>query len=158
MQLLAACREAFSAREGVSLDSEDELRRRLTRVIQRNLHVVFAMNLASADFGSRCTTSPALFNRCVVAQVARAFTLQLNTGYTQYKAPMKRTQVLELELVLSHTGQDVATLSEDGVVRAEMDVFVLKRVANAQALLQSLVLSLETRPRWHEGEGGTRQG
>jgi dynein heavy chain 1 len=120
-QLLAACREAFNAREGVMMDSEDELSRRLTRVIQRNLHVVFTMNPASADFGSRCTTSPALFNRCVVdwfgtwsanalTQVARAFTAQLDTGYTEYKAPSKCPQ--ELELVLSHTGQDVPTLSE----------------------------------------------
>jgi dynein heavy chain 1 len=121
VQLLAACREAFSQREGVSMDSTDELARRLTRVIQRNLHVVFTMNPASADFGSRCTTSPALFNRCVVdwfgtwsanalSQVARAFTLQLDTGYTTYNAPAKRTP--ELELALSQTGQDVPTLSE----------------------------------------------
>jgi dynein heavy chain 1 len=91
---------------------------------------VFTMNPASADFGSRCTTSPALFNRCVVdwfgtwsanalAQVARAFTLQLDTGYTQYTAPPRHTP--ELELVLSHTGQDAPTLSE-AVVAALMCV------------------------------------
>ena len=128
VQLLAACREAFNQREGVMMDSEDELSRRLTRVIQRNLHVVFTMNPASADFGSRCTTSPALFNRCVVdwfgtwstnalAQVAHAFTMQLDTGYTPYKAPAKPPQ--ELELVLSHTRQDTASLS-DAVVAALM--------------------------------------
>lgn len=48
------------------LDMDDELWRRFTKVIQRNLHVVFTMNPASADFENRCTASPALFNRCVV--------------------------------------------------------------------------------------------
>jgi dynein heavy chain 1 len=47
-------------------DSEEELFRRFTRQVQRNLHVVFTMNPAGADFDNRCTTSPALFNRCVV--------------------------------------------------------------------------------------------
>ena len=40
--------------------------RRFTREVQRNLHVVFTMNPASADFDDRAATSPALFNRCVV--------------------------------------------------------------------------------------------
>eukprot|EP01032_Pedospumella_encystans_P010301 gene10301-12053_t len=121
VQLMAACREAFSQREGVMLDSEDELSRRFTRIIQRNLHVVFTMNPASSDFDNRCTTSPALFNRCVVdwfgtwssnalAQVAHAFTQQLDTGYTDYKLPGKNPQ--ELELVMSLTGQELPTLSE----------------------------------------------
>ena len=36
----------------------------LERNVQRNLHVVFTMNPANADFGERAATSPALFNRC----------------------------------------------------------------------------------------------
>jgi dynein heavy chain 1 len=63
--LLAACRESFSQR-GEMLDAKDELWRRFTQLVQRNLHVVFTMNPASADFSQRCTASPALFNRCVV--------------------------------------------------------------------------------------------
>jgi hypothetical protein len=91
---MSACRESFNQREGLVLDSEDELYRRFTRMIQRNLHVVFTMNPASSDFEDRCTTSPALFNRCVVdwfgtwstealAQVAYEFTSRIDTGYTQ---------------------------------------------------------------------------
>lgn len=53
-------------RAGSMADSEEELFRRFTRQVQRNLHVVFTMNPAGADFDNRCTTSPALFNRCVV--------------------------------------------------------------------------------------------
>jgi dynein heavy chain 1 len=97
-QLMSACRESFNQREGLVLDSEDELYRRFTRMIQRNLHVVFTMNPASSDFENRCTTSPALFNRCVVdwfgtwstealAQVAHEFTRRIDTGYTEYDAP-----------------------------------------------------------------------
>ena len=63
--LMAACRDT-AQKGGVIVDSEEELFRRFTRDVQRNLHVVFTMNPASSDFDNRCTTSPALFNRCVV--------------------------------------------------------------------------------------------
>jgi dynein heavy chain 1, cytosolic len=98
VQLMAACRESFSQRNGMMMDSEDELWRQFTKIVQRNLHVVFTMNPASADFDNRCTTSPALFNRCVVdwfgtwspealAQVGHEFTLQLDTGFTEFNCP-----------------------------------------------------------------------
>lgn len=129
-QLMSACRESFNQREGIVMDSEDELTRRFTRIIQRNLHVVFTMNPASSDFDNRCTTSPALFNRCVVdwfgtwspgalAQVAAAFTQQLDTGYTDYKIPAKCPQLLEV--AMSHAGQDTPTIN-DAVVAALMSV------------------------------------
>lgn len=97
-QLLLACRESFSQRGETMIDSEDEIWRSFTRLVQRNLHVVFTMNPASADFANRCTTSPALFNRCVVdwfgtwsqsalIQVAHEFTNHLDTGYTKYQGP-----------------------------------------------------------------------
>ena len=47
-------------------DTDEELFRWFVRRVQRNLHVVFTMNPASADFDSRAATSPALFNCCVV--------------------------------------------------------------------------------------------
>ena len=64
-QLMTACRESCR-RDGVLIDTEEEMFRRFTREVQRNLHVVFTMNPASADFDDRAATSPALFNRCVV--------------------------------------------------------------------------------------------
>jgi dynein heavy chain 1 len=72
-QLIAAFRESFSQREGLILDMDDELWRRFTRCIQRNLHVIFTMNPASSDFENRCTASPALFNRCVVDWFGKLF-------------------------------------------------------------------------------------
>ena len=96
VQLMAACRDSLMQREGIVMDSADDLWRKFTSIIQRNLHVVFTMNPASGDFSNRCVTSPALFNRCVVdwfgtwsakalIQVGREFTLQLDTGYTTYQ-------------------------------------------------------------------------
>lgn len=75
-------------------DSEEELYRRFVLNVQRNLHVVFTMNPAGQEdeaFASRSSTSPALFNRCVVdwfgcwspkamAQVAYEFTLCVDFG------------------------------------------------------------------------------
>ena len=98
LQLMSACRESYSHRDGLTMDSQDELWRTFTRLVQRNLHVVFTMNPASSDFSNRCTASPALFNRCVVdwfgtwsqdalAQVGSEFTMQLDTGFTEYTPP-----------------------------------------------------------------------
>jgi dynein heavy chain 1 len=97
-QLLAQFRESFNQREGQLLDQDDELWRQFTKLIQRNLHVIFTMNPASSDFSQRCTASPALFNRCVVdwfgtwsfdalAQVGHEFTSTLDTTFTKYDAP-----------------------------------------------------------------------
>lgn len=105
-QLMSACRESFREK-GLVLDSEDELYRSFTRIIQRNLHVVFTMNPASADFADRCTTSPALFNRCVVdwfgtwsdsalTQVAYDFTKKVDTGFAKYEAPAKVPEMLSI--------------------------------------------------------------
>ena len=62
---MAAVREA-ATRESQSFDNDDDLFRWFTSRVQRHLHIVFTMNPASADFGNRAATSPALFNRCVV--------------------------------------------------------------------------------------------
>lgn len=63
--LMSAVRDA-AARDGIMLESSDELWRHFTRVVQRNLHVVFTVNPSGGDWKNRSTTSPALFNRCVV--------------------------------------------------------------------------------------------
>jgi dynein heavy chain 1 len=88
--LMSACRDA-AVRDGVILESEDELWRRFSTIVQRNLHVVFTMNPSGGDWKNRSTTSPALFNRCVIdwfgtwgnkamAEVGREFTLRLDMG------------------------------------------------------------------------------
>ena len=88
--LMTACRDS-AARDGVILDSEEELWRRFTGIVQRNLHVVFTVNPSGGDWKNRSTTSPALFNRCVVdwfgtwgskamGEVGKEFTLRLDVG------------------------------------------------------------------------------
>ena len=88
--LMSACRDS-AARDGVIIDSEEELWRRFTGIVQRNLHVVFTMNPSGGEWKNRSTTSPALFNRCVVdwfgtwspkamAEVGKEFTIRLDMG------------------------------------------------------------------------------
>ena len=88
--LMSASRDA-AARDGVILDSEEELWRRFTSIVQRNLHVVFTMNPSGGEWKNRATTSPALFNRCVVdwfgtwspkamGEVGKEFTQRLDIG------------------------------------------------------------------------------
>jgi dynein heavy chain 1 len=70
------------------VDTEDELYQWFVKQVQVNLHIVFTINPANADFKTRSATSPALFNRCVIDwfgdwsqealfQVADAFTTDL---------------------------------------------------------------------------------
>lgn len=63
--LMTACKEG-AQRDGLMLDSPDELYRWFTSQVARNLHVVFTMNPPSGGLASRAATSPALFNRCVL--------------------------------------------------------------------------------------------
>ena len=88
--LMSACRDS-AARDGVILDSDEEVYRRFTSIVQRNLHVVFTVNPSGGDWKNRSTTSPALFNRCVVdwfgtwgskamGEVGKEFTLKLDMG------------------------------------------------------------------------------
>jgi dynein heavy chain 1 len=88
--LMHAIRDS-AARDGQILDSEEELWRRFTKLVQRNLHVVFTMNPSGGEWKNRSTTSPALFNRCVVdwfgtwsgtamGQVGKEFTSRLDYG------------------------------------------------------------------------------
>ncbi|KAI4119433.1 MAG: hypothetical protein LQ345_000679 [Seirophora villosa] len=63
--LMTACKEG-AQRQGLLLDSQDELYKWFTQQIVKNLHVVFTMNPPEDGLSSRAATSPALFNRCVM--------------------------------------------------------------------------------------------
>ncbi|KAI9031438.1 dynein heavy chain [Hyaloraphidium curvatum] len=87
-----------SQREGLMLDSADELYRWFTAQVMRNLHVVFTMNPPQSGLASRAATSPALFNRCVLDwfgdwsdqafyQVGTEFTGALDLDIPTYSAP-----------------------------------------------------------------------
>jgi dynein heavy chain 1 len=63
--LVSSARDS-AGRDGIILDSEEDTWRFFTKNVQRNLHVVFTVNPSGGDWKNRSTTSPALFNRCVV--------------------------------------------------------------------------------------------
>ncbi|KRZ77608.1 Dynein heavy chain, cytoplasmic [Trichinella papuae] len=95
--LMSQIKEA-SQHEGLILDSSEELYRWFTQQVMRNLHVVFTMNPSSEGLKDRVSTSPALFNRCVVNwfgdwsksalfQVGRELTSNLDMDNTAYRSP-----------------------------------------------------------------------
>ncbi|KAI7942887.1 hypothetical protein MJO29_012731 [Puccinia striiformis f. sp. tritici] len=95
--LMTACKEG-AQRDGVMLDSPDELYRWFTQQVAKNLHVVFTMNPPENGLASRAATSPALFNRCVLDwfgdwsdqafyQVGMEFTSTLDLDTSQYAPP-----------------------------------------------------------------------
>ncbi|XP_039279680.1 dynein heavy chain, cytoplasmic [Nilaparvata lugens] len=63
--LMTQCKEG-TQREGLMLDSNEELYKWFTGQVMKNLHVVFTMNPSSEGLKDRAATSPALFNRCVL--------------------------------------------------------------------------------------------
>ncbi|TQS39101.1 hypothetical protein Golomagni_00379 [Golovinomyces magnicellulatus] len=63
--LMTACKEG-AQRQGLLLDSQDELYKWFTQQIVQNLHIVFTMNPPEDGLSSKAATSPALFNRCVL--------------------------------------------------------------------------------------------
>ncbi|KAK1226991.1 dynein heavy chain [Marasmius sp. AFHP31] len=95
--LMTACKEG-SQRDGLMLDSHEELYRWFTQQVARNLHVVFTMNPPENGLASRAATSPALFNRCVLDwfgdwsdqalyQVGMEFTHSLDLDLSTYNPP-----------------------------------------------------------------------
>ena len=63
--LMTACKEG-AQRQGLLLDSQEEMYKWFTQQIIKNLHVVFTMNPPEGGLSSKAATSPALFNRCVL--------------------------------------------------------------------------------------------
>jgi dynein heavy chain 1 len=95
--LMTACKEG-AQRQGLLLDSQEELYKWFTQQIVKNLHVVFTMNPPEDGLSSKAATSPALFNRCVLNwfgdwsdqafyQVGSELTQSLDLDRPSYKAP-----------------------------------------------------------------------
>ncbi|XP_049780046.1 dynein heavy chain, cytoplasmic isoform X3 [Schistocerca cancellata] len=95
--LMTQCKEG-AQREGLMLDSNEELYKWFTGQVMKNLHVVFTMNPSSEGLKDRAATSPALFNRCVLNwfgdwsdgalfQVGREFTNRVDLERPSWKAP-----------------------------------------------------------------------
>lgn len=111
--LMTACKEG-AQRQGLLLDSQEELYKWFTQQIVRNLHVVFTMNPPSEGLGSKAATSPALFNRCVLNwfgdwsdqalyQVAYELTQSVDIEKANYACPDSLPiEFDQLEMPLSH--------------------------------------------------------
>nr|CAB3240292.1 cytoplasmic dynein 1 heavy chain 1 [Phallusia mammillata] len=95
--LMTQCKEG-AQREGLMLDSQEELYKWFTGEVMRNLHVVFTMNPSEEGLKDRAATSPALFNRCVLNwfgdwsidalfQVGKEFTAKMDLENSSYIAP-----------------------------------------------------------------------
>ncbi|TKA41939.1 Dynein heavy chain, cytoplasmic [Friedmanniomyces endolithicus] len=111
--LMTACKEG-AQRQGLLLDSQEELYRWFTQQIVRNLHVVFTMNPPTEGLSSRAATSPALFNRCVLNwfgdwsdqalyQVAYELTQSVDIDKAEFDVPEDLPiEYDQLEMPLSH--------------------------------------------------------
>ncbi|CAJ0883095.1 1976_t:CDS:10 [Entrophospora sp. SA101] len=95
--LMTSCKEG-AQKEGLMLDSNEELYKWFTQQVMKNLHVVFTMNPPEGGLASRAATSPALFNRCVLDwfgdwsdqaffQVGIEFTQSLDLDLPSYSPP-----------------------------------------------------------------------
>ncbi|KAJ3212195.1 hypothetical protein HDU67_003972 [Dinochytrium kinnereticum] len=96
--LMTQCKEG-AQREGLMLDSSEELYKWFTQQVMKNLHIVFTMNPPEGGLASRAATSPALFNRCVLDwfgdwsdqafyQVGKEFTDSLDLDLPSYMSPL----------------------------------------------------------------------
>ncbi|TIC37063.1 hypothetical protein E3Q09_01001 [Wallemia mellicola] len=85
--LMTACKEG-AAKDGMMLDSHEELYRWFTSQVSRNLHVVFTMNPPENGLASRAATSPALFNRCVVTWMGDWAPTSLSTVASELTDPL----------------------------------------------------------------------
>lgn len=94
-------------RQGLILDSHDELYKWFTQQVMRNLHVVFTMNPSGSGLRERASTSPALFNRCVLNwfgdwsenalyQVGSELTRTMDLDRTDYEGSVRLTPSCEL--------------------------------------------------------------
>ncbi|KAL8769492.1 MAG: hypothetical protein Q9209_004553 [Squamulea sp. 1 TL-2023] len=111
--LMTACKEG-AQRQGLLLDSQEELYKWFTQQIIRNLHVVFTMNPPKDGLSSRAATSPALFNRCVLNwfgdwsdqalfQVASELTHSVDLDQPNFTAPDSIPMAFgEISLPASH--------------------------------------------------------
>lgn len=111
--LMTACKEG-AQRDGLMLDTAEELYRWFTQQVAKNLHVVFTMNPAEGDLASRAATSPALYNRCVLDwfgdwsdqalyQVALEFTQALDLDVSSFTPPIDFPVVFrQLEVPPTH--------------------------------------------------------
>ncbi|KAK9719430.1 dynein heavy chain [Basidiobolus ranarum] len=132
--LMTQCKEG-AQREGLMLDSSDELYKWFTQQVMKNLHVVFTMNPPEGGLASRAATSPALFNRCVLDwfgdwsdqaffQVGKEFTQNLDLDVPSYTAPS--------EIQIAYRDLPLPPCHRDAIVNAFVFVHLSLYEVNAK--------------------------
>lgn len=133
--LMTQCKEG-SQREGLMLDSGEELYKWFTQQVMKNLHVVFTMNPSSEGLKDRAATSPALFNRCVLNwfgdwsdmalyQVGREFTSKLDLERV-YNSPS--------DFPIAFEGLPLPPSHRDAIINAFVFVHQTLHKANARLM------------------------
>lgn len=119
--LMTQCKDG-AQKEGLMLDSQEELYKWFTQQVMYNLHVVFTMNPSSEGLKDRAATSPALFNRCVLNwfgdwsnnalyQVGKEFTSKIDLEKTNYIPPDNVVSLCDLMPQLTnHRDAVISTL------------------------------------------------
>ncbi|CAF4132742.1 unnamed protein product, partial [Rotaria sp. Silwood2] len=115
--LMTQCKEG-AQRDGLMLNSPEELYKWFTNEVIKNLHVVFTMNPSSEGLKDRAATSPALFNRCVLNwmgdwslqalhQVGKEFTnsIDLESASSSNSTPNDRESVIQSFVYVHQTLQ-----------------------------------------------------
>lgn len=97
--LMTQCKEG-AQKEGLMLDTHEELYKWFTSQVIRNLHVVFTMNPSSEGLKDRAATSPALFNRFFylpsiswVYNISKTCFLEFVSTQSNRKCNVKRNSV-----------------------------------------------------------------
>ena len=118
--LMTQCKEA-AQRQGLLLDSPEELYKWFTQQIVRNLHVVFTMNPPRDGLSSRAATSPALFNRCVLNWMgdwSDQALFQVGSELTQSVDLTKANFAAPESIPISYQGLALPPTFRDAVVNA----------------------------------------
>ncbi len=135
--LMTACREG-SQRDGLMLDTNDELYRWFSNQISRNLHVVFTMNPPLEGMADKAATSPALFNRCVLDWFGDW------SDHSLYQVALELTSGLDLEdaeydreAAARAGGQGGLTSHRNAIAQVMVDVHRSVKSHNAKLLRDS---------------------
>ncbi|KAI7931816.1 dynein heavy chain [Pyricularia oryzae] len=136
--LMTACKEG-AQKQGLLLDSQEELYKWFTAQIVKNLHVVFTMNPPEGGLASKAATSPALFNRCVLNwfgdwsdqalfQVGHELTHSVDLDRASFQAPDT--------LPVAYRGLNLPPSHREAVVNSMVHVHQSLHQFNAKLLKQ----------------------
>ena len=144
--LMTACKEG-AQRQGLLLDSQEELYKWFTQQIVKNLHVVFTMNPPQGGLASKAATSPALFNRCVLNWFGdwsdQAF-YQVGTELTQSLDLDKNTFQAPSGIPVAYRGLQLPPTHREAVINAMVYIHYSLHAFNDKLLKQQSKLTFLT--------------